>query len=375
MLKDALLHILESVVVVVEHALGILQVQVVVRRHAPGQVHHRLQVVVLHIVVGRLLVHPLQLRHLLAEQLLYRCSPLLRIGLLEQTVHILLARFTQFLLYRMDLCAQILLALQAGEFHLRQLVHLVLHLVVGEALADDGGQLRAALFEAAEFQQLLMVMQRHRERRTQVVDEEVRVGDVVHGEHYLARDGVVGTFVDGLDVVADDAEQGLGSAAARLQHLVVEQRHLARKERLGREQFFKMEGTTALDDHRMRTVGEFKFLHNLADDTVVVQVVASRIINRILLAYYANVKLVLLRLLHHADALRPTYRQRHGQTGEHHHLAKRNQWESLGSAFLRNETQVEHIVAKHGHDGSMFDALVFKFFFKNRFFTHYLTCE
>ena len=136
-----------------------------------------------------------------------------------------------------------------------------------------------------------------------------------------------------------------------------------------------MEGTTALDNHRMRTVGKFKFLHNLADDTVVVQVVASRVINRILLAYYANVKFVLFCLFHHTYALRTTYRQGHSQAGEHHHLAKRNQGESLRGAFLRNKTQVKHIVAEHRHNGSMFDALVFKFFFKNRFFTHYLTCE
>ena len=214
MLEDALLHVLESVVVVVKYALGILKVEVVVSRYAPRQINHRLKVVVLNIVVGRLLVHPLQLRHFLAEQLLHSSSPLLRIGLLEQTIDILLARFAQFLLYRMDLCAQILLALQAGEFHLRQLVHLVLHLVVGKALADDGGQLRASLFEIAVFQKLLVVMHRHRECCTEVVDQEVWVRDVVHSEHYLARYWIVGTLVDGPDVIANDAEQRLGPTAA-----------------------------------------------------------------------------------------------------------------------------------------------------------------
>ena len=70
--------------VLVEYPLGPAQVEVVLGIFAPGQVHHRLQVVQQHIEVGALRIQVVQLVGFLVEVFGHLIRPFLVLGLLQQ---------------------------------------------------------------------------------------------------------------------------------------------------------------------------------------------------------------------------------------------------------------------------------------------------
>ena len=65
------LYLFESVMILVKHFPGILEVHVIVRDLSPRKIEHELYIVVLYAVVRRTRVVTLQLCHLLLEDLLY----------------------------------------------------------------------------------------------------------------------------------------------------------------------------------------------------------------------------------------------------------------------------------------------------------------
>ena len=81
MFQDALLHLLHAVVVLVQDALGTLQVEVILGIFVPGQVHQRLQVVQLHVEVGTLRVQVVEFVGFLIEHLSDLHRPFFLVGL------------------------------------------------------------------------------------------------------------------------------------------------------------------------------------------------------------------------------------------------------------------------------------------------------
>ena len=70
--------------VAVEDAFGAFQVEVVGRKFAPRQFHHRLQIVQLHTVLGTLLMQQVELVDFLAERLAHLLGPLLFLGSFDE---------------------------------------------------------------------------------------------------------------------------------------------------------------------------------------------------------------------------------------------------------------------------------------------------
>ena len=62
MFQNAVLHLVQTEMVVIEPLLGVVQVQIVFRIAFPRQFEHQLQVVELHGILGYGRIHPLQLR-------------------------------------------------------------------------------------------------------------------------------------------------------------------------------------------------------------------------------------------------------------------------------------------------------------------------
>ena len=81
-LQDTLLHLLHAVVVLVQAVLCALEVQRVLGTIVPWKAQDGLQIVELHVVVGRLYVDAVQLGQLLLKGLFHLLAPLLVLGLL-----------------------------------------------------------------------------------------------------------------------------------------------------------------------------------------------------------------------------------------------------------------------------------------------------
>ena len=106
-LKNALLHFLHTIVVLVKNAFRTLQVKVVLGIFIPGQIDHRLQIVHLYTVIRALRIQRVQLVQLLLKGLGNIIRPLFGLGLFYQFLLVGGGiTVTQFLLDVLDLLVQ-----------------------------------------------------------------------------------------------------------------------------------------------------------------------------------------------------------------------------------------------------------------------------
>ena len=225
-LQYALLHLLHAIVVVVEHALGALDVEVVLGIFVPGQGHHLLQVVDLHAVFGALRVEHVELVELLGEGLGNLLGPFLVFRLFEQ--FFLLGRFlvaSQFLLDVLHLLMQEVLALLLVEVLVGLLANLVfqflqLYVAVFELQQPDG-----AFLHVVGHEQLHLFLRVEGQAGAEEVDEHHLVGDVLQrhqrlvGYVVVALDEVCGggshVLHDGPQLLAEHVGHDVGNGCGR----------------------------------------------------------------------------------------------------------------------------------------------------------------
>ena len=134
MLQDTLLHLLQSVVVLVQHLLCVRQVQIVGRIFIPGETEQSLQVIELHIVIRRLRIGAFQLGQFPFERTVDFLIPFLLGGSLLQfsqvlvlrispqlildVLHLLLEEVFALLLVQVFLGTHLNVGLQLGKLHL-----------------------------------------------------------------------------------------------------------------------------------------------------------------------------------------------------------------------------------------------------------------
>ena len=186
-LDDALLHLLDAVVVAVEGVLGMGHVEVVVGKLVPRQPEQRLQVVELHVVVGRLGVGALQLHHLLLEQLGHVVAPLLPLcGVAHLGDVLILHAAAQLVLDVLELLLEEVLALLLAELLLGTCLDVLLQLRELHLAVEDGEQMCGALLQRGLGEQLCLLLDVEGEVGTDEVDQEDGVVDVAQG-----KDGVL----------------------------------------------------------------------------------------------------------------------------------------------------------------------------------------
>ena len=119
-LEDAVLHLLDVVVVLVEHSARVAQVEVVLGALAPRQRGDPLQVAADHAVLGCRRRQPLEPRQLAVDLLARLLRQLERVELLAQLVRLgeHLVAFAELVLDRSQLLAQEVLALRSVELGL-----------------------------------------------------------------------------------------------------------------------------------------------------------------------------------------------------------------------------------------------------------------
>ena len=205
-LQYALLDLLHAVVVGVEHALGVLYVQVVLGVFLPGQLQYGLQVVQLDVVVGALRVDALQLGESVEEGLAGVLWHLLGLHALAQLFGVLGgAGSAQFVLYVLNLLLQEPFALLAVHLHVCLLQDAVLHVHQRLCRVDALYEACRALLHDGHLQHVLLVLLLQGQAGAEEVDHEDLVGDVHDGKL-----GLVGQVLVGLDVVYGSLSAGVG---------------------------------------------------------------------------------------------------------------------------------------------------------------------
>ena len=115
MLEDAVLDLLQAVVVIIEFLLYLFEIKVVFGIGVPRQVEHIVEVGVLYRVVGRLGVEAFQFAQLFFELFLYVLVPFHLVASLLQLLNVVDIG-TQFFLDGTYLLLQEVVALLLGQF-------------------------------------------------------------------------------------------------------------------------------------------------------------------------------------------------------------------------------------------------------------------
>ena len=112
MFQNAFLHLLQTIMVFVQCLFCIDKAQIIRRINAPRQTKHRLQIVQLHAIVGRLGMGTFQLIHLFQERSLHLITPFDGLRLLTHLLYfLLLTAATQLILNGFNLLLQEILTL------------------------------------------------------------------------------------------------------------------------------------------------------------------------------------------------------------------------------------------------------------------------
>ena len=196
-LQYALLHFLHAVVVLVQYALGALDVQVVLGVLVPGQGDHGLQVGELHAVLGALGIEHLQLVQLLHEGGVHLLGPLLGLGLLVELLALGAAVVVaQLLLDVLQLLLQEVLALLGVQVVAGLLPYLLLQAQQADVPVLELQYLVDAVHQGVRGEQVHLLLGAEGHVGADEVGEHHLVGDVLQGEL-----GLVGYAVVRLDIL------------------------------------------------------------------------------------------------------------------------------------------------------------------------------
>ena len=209
-LEDALLDLLEAVVVLVEDLGGLADVEAVVRGHVPRQRHEPVHVGPDDADLGRGgrdPAHPVDLLDRPGADLLRHAGLL---DLVAQLVDLGLLRvvLAQLALDRLELLAEDVLPLGLVHLGLDLVLDLPLQLEDLDLAGEERRDELQALLDVDGLEELLALLGRHVGAVGHHVGEEAGLGDVAGGDGRLGRHGrPVGDVL--LDLGLDAADQGL----------------------------------------------------------------------------------------------------------------------------------------------------------------------
>ena len=305
-LDDALLHLVQPVVVLVQHLLGVLEVQVVLGHLAPREVQHELDIVVLDAVVRGGRVVFLQARHLLVEDGPDLLGPFLGVRALAELRKLLALIHAQFLLDGAELVVQVVFALLLVDVALDLLVDLLLDMQELHLRVQHLQQGHAPLMDVGIPEQVHAVLEvLHLDRGGDEIHEELEIVDGLEGpDGLLRREG------GGADDLAGALLERIGQDLHLLLVLLREEVLLigdpGHEIGLGRDDRVHMDPLEALQDGGQGAVRHLQGLDDLADSAERGEVAFGRVLDGdVRLRHGAQDAFARLRVADQADGLLP----------------------------------------------------------------------
>ena len=185
MFEDALLDFLHAVVVLLQNGLGFEEIVVALGALVPRQLHEGLQVGELHLIVGALGIHALELGKLVVESRLDFVAPCHLLGLLAQLVGVAAGVIAEFLLDVLQLTLQEVVALLLVDVHLCFLAYVAADAGVLQLQRHLAQQGHGACQRAHLAQELYLDTRVHGHVGAHKVDEEAHRRGVVEGHRHL----------------------------------------------------------------------------------------------------------------------------------------------------------------------------------------------
>ena len=327
-LDDALLGLLEPVVVFVEDRLGVDDLELVAGLVLPGQREHGVDVVADDRGLRRHRAHHLELAQLLLEALGRLFGHLLAANLVFELLELVLELVlrTELLLNRLHLLVEVVLLLVLLHLLLDASPDLLLHL---ENLDLVLHQLIEGLQTGPDvlgLEQVLLGGELEVDVRGDRVGQARGVVDALDADRELGRDALVelDVVLEGrLDRAHERLELGLllGVDLGRLDDLGFDLEELGRVEVVGDPR-----AGLALDEDLDRAVGQAQELDDGADRSEVVNALGLGVVDLgLLLGTEQDLSVRRHRLFEGVDGLFAPDEERHDLVGEHDQLAQREE--------------------------------------------------
>ena len=333
-LDDALLDLLQAVVVLVQDALRAQQVLALAGALGPRHRDQPVQVVAGDGGLGGHGRHRLQALQLLEGPLLGLLGHARELDLLAELLDLVQAVVlaAELLLDRLHLLVEVVLLLRALHLLLDPPLDALVDLQLVDLALEDGQDALQAVLGREDVEQVLLLLHRQHQVRGDGVRQLARVLDPHRGQH-----GVVVEVVGELHVLLEQGDDlghhGL-DAAARL-HLAGDELHHHLEEAL---LLLELEGAPAvqpLHQHLHVAVGELQALHDVADGAQGVDLLRPGVVpGGVVLRGEEDPLALQERVLQGLDRAGPPDDERHHHVGEDHHVTQRDQREGLDHVHL-----------------------------------------
>ncbi len=231
--------------------------------------------------------------------------------------------FAEFLLDRLDLLVQVVLALALLHLPLDAAADALFHLQDVDLGLELRQQMLEALVETLHFQDLLLLLDLERQVRRDRVGEAPGLVDAGDRGQDFGRDLLVELHV--LVELADDRTPqrlGLGGRV----HVGNDRDHVRGEVARAIFDAFDARALRALDQHLHGAVGQLQHLQYVGDAADLVDVLGGRLVlGSVLLGHQHDALARLHRGLERLDRLRPPDEQRNDHVRKHHHVPQRQQ--------------------------------------------------
>ena len=277
MFNDTFLHLLQAVVVAVEHLLSMREVEVVFAVFVPRQTDDGLHILHLHGVVRRLLIEPLQLAHLLLEHFSHVCRPFLLLRLLTKIFYLYVVDITsQLFLDGLYLLLEEILALLLVQVLVGLHLYGSLQLHQLTLAVKYERQTESPLAEVADAEKSLLLRRAAREIAAREVHEVEGILVVLYEEYQVTR-RLAHRAEQAYRLILDGGKQSLELVVRLVGDGVFQQPYLTRQIGLGIFNRLEAETLLPLQDDGGRPVRHLEHADNIRNHARRVQVFVARV--------------------------------------------------------------------------------------------------
>ena len=297
MLQDALLHLFQPIVVGVQTLAGCGDAGIVFRLFIPRQRHEGLEIVDLHVIVGRLVADASKFLQFAVKDFSFLSDNSCRVGFFAQALGIRTFVFAQFLadvlhlllqeevfllLVQFGACAVLDIALEGGKLYFT---------------VEQFEQLVGSLLDVAFLHERQFLRHLDGQVRGDEIDQENGVVHVANGKEHALR-GVLRQFGQTAHGVFYLVGHGGKLLVVLCGQFLLHLKHLAAQVRLLARHGGEHDAVETLQDGRAVAVGQFDTAYHLGQHADVVEVGKLRHIDvGILLAEHADILVRLHRLV------------------------------------------------------------------------------
>ena len=347
-LEDALLDLLEIVVVFVEDRPRPLEIVIVGRHHAPRQAGHPIEIRADDRRLGRVGMRALQPLDLFLDLFAGLRRDLFLFDLLAVVLDFLgdLFSFAELGLDRFQLLAQEVLALRLVHLPLCRRRDLLLHRqqvdLAGEKLVDP----LQALDGIHRLEDLLRFFELEVEVRCGQVGQSRRIVEIGGDDHDFGAD-VLAEADGAIEVLFDGADERLGLQAAILRRRLFDASDLCFEERRGLDEVVDAGTAEALHEDADAAVRQLQHPHDDGHRADAIEVVLGRVfVLKVFLRRQHDDAVLGQRLVHRVDRLLARHRQRDDDERKDHQVLERKHRQDVGDfdwLFFRGFVRVSHL--------------------------------